>query len=115
MDNIMYVESIRGYPYLPYKDLANEFHVSKGTVANFAKEIEDEAKKSGRYSVYAVIKEGKMVRVNALVFADYFAFRKMLRDKNARKHVPPFRPDVLIREMGWSNRVITTDEGAEIS
>ena len=105
----MYTESIRGYPYRPKPQLADEFGISVGTVHNRLRGIEKEIK-SGRYSDYALIKDGKLVLVNVLVFIDYLKYHQMLEDKNARKHTPPFRPDELVRMIGWNNRIIKIEE-----
>lgn len=109
METIMYTESIRGYPYEPKQQLADEFNICKTTVFTRIKEIEKEIE-AGRYSNYAIIRDGKIVLVNVLVFIDYLTYRGMLRDKNARKHVPPFKPDVIARDIGWSNRIVTKEE-----
>ena len=106
----MYTESIRGYPYMHKKQLAEEFHISEGTVHNRLREIEDEIK-SGRYNDYAVIRDGKLVLVNVLVFLDFLKYRKMLQDSHARKYTPDFRPENLVQIIGWSNRTIMEDEG----
>lgn len=105
----MYTESIRGYPYMHKEQLANEFGISKQTVHNRMKEIENEIK-SGRYNDYAVIQDGKLVLVNVLVFIDYLKYRKMLLDKNARKYVPEFKPEKLVQIIGWNNRIVVEDE-----
>lgn len=110
MEKRMYTESIRGYPYMPKQQLADEFHISKGTVYNRTKEIEEEIRR-GRYSEYAVISDGKIVLVNVLVFIDYLKYRRRLADKNLRKYVPAFRPDELIKSIGWNNRIVVVDDG----
>ena len=69
------------------------------------KEIEDEIKK-GRYNDYSVIRDGKIVLINVLVFLDFMKYRGMLLDKNARKSAPPFEPAKLIEMIGWNNRII---------
>ena len=40
----------------------------------------------GRYNEYAIIDN----EINVGVFADYIKYRKLLKNKNARKYVPPF-------------------------
>lgn len=107
----MYTESIRGYPYMHKDQIAKEFGISTGTVRNRLIEIREEIK-NGRYNDYAVIDDGKLVLINALVFIDYLTYRKMLLDKNARKYVPKFQPEKLIQTIGWSNRTVIEDETA---
>lgn len=104
----MYTESIRGYPYMHKDQLAKEFSISKGTVYNRTQEIEQEIK-NGRYNDYAVIHDGKLVLINVLVFLDYLTYRKMLLNKNARKHVPNFQPEKLIGMIGWNNRLVVEE------
>lgn len=106
---MIYTESIRGYPYMHREQIAEEFHISKGTVDNRAKEIEAEVK-NGRYNDYAIIRDGKLVLINVLVFIDFLKYRKMLRDRNARKYAPDFQPEKLIQMIGWSNRIVMEDE-----
>ena len=58
----------------------------------------------------AVIRDGNIVLVNTLVFVDYLKYRKALQEKNARKHVPPFRPEKWAWVSGWNSRVVTMEE-----
>ncbi len=109
---MMYVEAIRGTPYMTKEVLAKEFHMCKSTVSNRMKEIEQQVK-DGRYNDYAVIQDGKIVLINELVFIDYMKYRKMLLDKNAKKYVPKFRPDLIIQTLGWNNRIVKVDEEDE--
>lgn len=109
METMMYTESIRGYPYMKKETLAEELHICKGTVVNRLREIEKEID-NGRYSDYAIIQDGNIVLINILVFIDFLTYRKRLLNKNLRKNVPPFRPDVLARDIGWSNRIVTMEE-----
>lgn len=110
-EQLMYVESIRGYPYETKERLADEFHVSKGTIRNRVKEIEEEIKK-GRYNDYAIIRDGQILLINTIVFIDYLKYRKMLLDKNARKYVPEFKPELVVRTLGWSNRIVVEEDTA---
>lgn len=106
---MIYTETIRSYPYMKKDGIAEEFHISPQTVRNRLKEIEQEVKK-GRYSDHAVIQDGNILLINVLVFLDYLTYRRQLMNKNLRKNVPAFRPDILMRDMGWSNRVVTAEE-----
>lgn len=107
----MYTESIRGYPYRHKKQIAEEFSISMGTVDNRLREIEVEIK-NGRYDNHAVIRDGKLVLINMIVFIDYLTYRRQLLDKNARKYTPEFRPEKIVRDIGWSNRTVIEDESA---
>ncbi|MDO4308375.1 MAG: hypothetical protein Q4C77_16260 [Eubacteriales bacterium] len=104
-----YIESIRGYPYMPKQQLAEEFHVSKSTVFARLKEIETEIQ-GGRYSDYAIINDGNIVLVNVLVFIDYLTYRQKLRGKNTRKYVPAFNPAEITKIIGWENRPVRIEE-----
>lgn len=108
----MYTESIRGYPYMHKQQLAKEFKISESTVHNRLRGIEEEIK-SGRYNDYALIRDGKLVLVNVLVFLDYLKYRKMLQDKYARKYTPEFKPELLVKIIGWSNRTVMEDDGSD--
>ncbi|MDD3416366.1 MAG: hypothetical protein PHY47_20580 [Lachnospiraceae bacterium] len=113
MKNLIYVESIRSYPYMTAGKLADEFHLSPSTVYARLKEIEKEVEE-GRYRGYdyTVIRDGKIVLINALVFIDYMTYRRQLLDHNARKYVPEFRPEKVVRCMGWNDRIMTMGETA---
>lgn len=102
---MLYIESIRGYPYMPKQQLADEFHISKSTVYLRMKEIEAEIK-NGRYSDYAIIDDGNIVLVNVLVFIDYMVYRRRLKEKNTRKYVPEFNPAEIKKVIGWEDKII---------
>ncbi len=107
---MIYTESIRGYPYMPKDKIAQEFSISKATVQSRVKEIEEQIKE-GRYNDYAIIRDGKILLVNVLVFIDYMEYRRRLMDSNARKYVPEFEPEKIIHILGWNNRIIREDAG----
>ena len=107
---MIYIESIRGYPYMPKQQLADEFHISKSTVYSRMKEIESEIN-NGRYSNYAIINDGNIVLVNVLVFIDYLTYRRRLLEKNARKYVPEFNPSEIKKIIGWEDKVVRMDDG----
>ena len=110
IEHMMYTESIRGYPYMPKDKIAQEFSISKATVQNRVKEIEGQIKE-GRYSDYAVIRDGNILLVNVLVLMDYMEYRKMLNDRNAKKYVPDFQPEKIVHILGWNNRIVREDAG----
>lgn len=107
-DSLSYVESIRGCPYMTQAKLATEFSISRATVGLRIKEIEAEMK-DGRYSDYphTIIRDGRIVLINQLVFVDYMTYRRQLLDRNARKYVPEYEPDKIVRELGWNNRIVS--------
>ena len=105
----MYVESIRNCPYMRKADIAKEFGISMSTVKSRMDEIEEEVR-AGRYDDYAIINDGGIILINTLVFLDYLKYRGLLKQKNARKHVPAFRPERLMRIMGWSDRPVYEEE-----
>ena len=54
-----------------------------------------------RYGDYAVMGEGALKRVNFLAFTDYWKWKKLLADKNGKKHVPEYNPREIARELGF--------------
>ena len=79
--------------YARKADLARIFGVTPPTVYNRIAGIEAEIGK--RYNGYAIIDN----LVSVAVYADYEKYRKMLLDKNLRKHVPIFNMDDAERYM----------------
>ena len=71
--------------YYTKSSLATAFSISRPTVAVICDEIKNEMK-NGRYNQYAICDK----KIHVGVFADYYKYRKRLKDKNARKIVPPF-------------------------
>lgn len=94
------VQYIHGSPYRTIARLAKEEGISIGTVRNIVNEIRAEIKK-GRYDEFAVSDGGGIIRINYLVFNDYWKYRKHLKDKNLRKNVPPYNPAEQARVIGW--------------
>lgn len=70
--------------YATKADIARIFGVSPPTVYSRVAGIEAEIGK--RYSRYAIIDN----LISIAVYADYEKYKKMLADKNLRKHVPLF-------------------------
>ncbi len=66
-------------------DIARTFDMSRTNVYAIVSGIEEQIQQ-GRYNRYAIL-DGE---INVGVFADYLKYRKRLKDKNARKYVPPF-------------------------
>lgn len=102
---MIYMETIRGYPYKKQQDIASEFGIGRTTVYERLKEIEKEIS-NGRYSDYAIIRDGNIVLVNVLVFLDYMKYRDRLREKNTRKYAPPFNPTELMETCGWQSKIV---------
>lgn len=73
-----------------YEQLKEDFPMCKTTFNKYTAEIREEIR-AGRYSPCSVIEE-KPIRISPLVLIDYLTNRKALRDRNARKHVPPYDP-----------------------
>lgn len=90
---------VSGYPYRTKKDLATELGISKSTVYDRMREIEDQIGK--RYGAYALINDGNIVLINVLVFLDWLKYRKQLLDRNMKKYVPPFSAKKVAEQMGW--------------
>lgn len=78
-----------GNPVASIKGICEHYQISDRTARMIVKELEQER---GRYGDYTVLGDGALKRVNFLAFTDYWQFRKMLQDKNARKHVPVYSP-----------------------
>lgn len=102
---MIYMEDIRKCPYKTQQWIVSEIGIGRTTVYERLKEIEKEIEK-GRYSRYSVVRDGNLVLVNVLVFIDYLTYRGSLREKNARKHVPPFDPAEVMEACGWNNKIV---------
>ena len=87
-----------GNPVMTVKGISEQFHISDRTARKHMKEIEENHE---RYGDYAVMGEGTLKRVNVLAFSDYWKWKKMLADKNARKHVPEYNPQEIAKAMGF--------------
>lgn len=104
---MLYMEQIRGYPYMRKKQLMEEFHVSRSFVDKKVQGIEKEIK-AGRYNRYAIL-DGM---INVYVFMDYMKYERPLNDKNARKYVEKFGPDELMELCGFKQKVVELNETA---
>lgn len=94
------INQIHASPYLLTKEVAKEMNMCKQSAQSRIAEIKEEVKK-GRYDEFAIIKDGGFLLVNYLVLIDYMKWRERLRDKNARKSVPPYDPYKVARAIGW--------------
>lgn len=70
--------------YATKADLVRIFGVTRPTVCNRVKGIEEEIGK--RYNKYAIL--DNLISIG--VYVDYEKYRKHLADKNLRKYIPPF-------------------------
>lgn len=86
-----------GNPVASIKGICEHYQISDRTARMIVKELEQER---GRYGDYTVLGDGALKRVNFLAFTDYWQFRKMLQDKNARKHVPVYSPQKVAKVHG---------------
>lgn len=84
-------------PYMNKRELSEAFSLSRATIQNRVGEIEA----SGRYGNYAILRDGRILLVNALVFIDWLRYRRHWQDKNLRKHIPPFDAKQVAAQMGW--------------
>lgn len=89
---------LHGSPVTTVKELCNQYKISDRTARTVIKEIEEH---KDRYGDFAVLGDGALKRINYLVFTDYWRYRKMLRDKNARKHVPEYNPRKVADSLGF--------------
>lgn len=96
--NVTYLATLRAAPYKTLEDLAEELGVTKVTIHTRRKELEQEQE---RYGDFAVIKDSGIVLINYLAFLDFLKYRSRLKEKNLRKHVPPYNPTKVAKEIGW--------------
>ncbi len=96
--NVVYMTPMRASPYKTLDDLSDELGVSKQTIHARKSELEQEKE---RYGEYAVIRDAGIVLINYLAWIDFLKYRQRLREKNARKHVPPYKPLEVAKALGW--------------
>ena len=92
------LQVVHGSPVATVKGLCEQYHVSDRTVRTVIKEMQQQRE---RYGDYTVLGDGALKRINVLAFTDYWQFRKMLQDKNAREHVPAYNPQKVARSLGF--------------
>ena len=100
-----------GNPVASIKGICEHYQISDRTARMIVKELEQER---GRYGDYTVLGDGALKRVNFLAFTDYWQFRKMLQDKNARKHVPVYSPQKWTPEVFERTEAILYYQGGDI-
>lgn len=96
--NVVYMTPMRASPYKTLDDLSDELGVSKQTLHSRKKELEEEKE---RYGEYAVIRDAGIVLINYLAWIDFLKYRQRLKEKNLRKHVPPYNPMEIAKSLGW--------------
>lgn len=92
------IKQMYGNPVINVKGICEQFHISDRTARKYMKEIEANGE---RYGEFAVMGEGTLKRVNYLAFTDYWKFKNRLADKNARKHVPEYKPQEIAKSLGF--------------
>lgn len=97
---MLYMEQIRGYPYMRKKQLIEEFQVSRAFVDEKVRGMQSEIEK-GRYSPYVILD----TMINVYAFMDYIKYGKLLKDKNAKKYVPDFKPSELMELCGYQQKI----------
>lgn len=101
-------ETVHGSPYMTRANLAEMLGVSRVTVDARCKEIKEEIRQ-GRYDERVLIEDGGFKLINVYAYMDYICYRKRLREKNMRKHVPPYDPIAIARQMGYYKTVETEE------
>lgn len=104
---MLFMEQIRGYPYMRKKQLMEEFQVSRAFVDKKVRGIEREIE-SGRYNRYTLL-DGA---INVYAFIDFWKYEKQLADRNARKYVPAFGPDEIAELCGFRQKAVEINEEA---
>lgn len=92
------LQVVHGSPVTTIKGLCEHYQISDKTARTVVKEIEQQRE---RYGDFTVMGDGALKRINFLAFTDYWQFRKMLQDKNAKKHVPPYNPQKVAKSLGF--------------
>ena len=92
------IKQMYGNPVMNVKGICEQFHISDRTARKYMKEIEANRE---RYGEFAVMGEDPLKRVNYMAFTDYWKYRKMLGDKNARKHAPEYDPKEIAKALGF--------------
>jgi len=91
---------LHGSPYKTVEEIARDMKICQRSVNTRLKEIREEILNK-RYPDSSVIKDGKFVFINYLVYIDYITYRQRLQEKNLRKRVPPFNANALASSLGW--------------
>lgn len=92
------LQVIHGTPVVNTKGLCEHFQISDRTARTVVKEMEQQR---DRYGEFSVIGDGGLKRINLLAFTDFWKYRKMLQEKNARKYVPPYNPYEVAKSLGF--------------
>lgn len=101
------IEVIRTTPYMRPGQVAEELQMNRKTVLERRKELEKETE---RYGLTAVIEDEKTILINLYAFLDFMKYRKRLADKNMRKYVPEYDPNVWADACAYGKRVTVLQE-----
>ena len=71
-------------------EIGRRNNMSYKTVLSRIAEFETYVGKGKRYPAQAMFRDGRLIRINEEAFKDFLHYRAWLRDKRAKKHVPPF-------------------------
>lgn len=91
--------------YIDKDELAKAINVTKDTAKKYILEVE-KLIQDGTYPKYAILRNGKVLRVNYYAIIHYLTFADYLKNKNAKKHVPTLNIEH-IREFLGHSRTMT--------
>lgn len=101
---ITVLECVQGTPFLTRKEALKQLGIKdKRTLESRLNEIRQEVR-NGRYDDYAIIEDGGITLINYMILIDYMKYRRMLKEKNLRKHVPDYEPQKIAKSIGWYGR-----------
>ena len=81
--------------YMSAKSLAEKFEMSEITVRRRIEELKNE---NLLYGKSAVVEDG-VTRVFLPAFIHYISNRRLLQHRSMRKHVPEYRPEIIIKQL----------------
>ena len=73
------------------KEIAIKHKLCYKTAIERIKEFETYVGHGKRYEAKEMYRDGRLIRINDDAFSDFMHYRSWLRDKRAKKHVPPYR------------------------
>ena len=99
--NVNIVKIMHARNLITRNEAAEQYGCTTRTIDNKLKEIEKEIE-AGRYpKEFTITKVGGIKVVNYLVLVDYMNYADRLKEKNLRKHVPPYDPVEVAKSLGW--------------
>lgn len=93
---------------LTKRELSREFGLKERTVAVKVNAIEKLV--GDRYSPYSVVRNGKVLMCNVVVFGDYLTFESRLQDEKLKRLVPPFKYEEASRYLNFRKGEEWTDK-----